>query len=484
MLDGFYSQISNTSTVIISVAIILFCGFAMTRLTKLLRLPNVTAYITVGIIIGPCCLDLIPDTVISGTDFISDIALAFIAFSVGEFFKVNILKKNAVKTIVITVFEALCASLLVFILTFVILRLDIVLCVVLSALAAATAPTSTAMTIRQTKARGNFVDTLLQVIALDDVLSLISFSIALSVAGVFLSEGGKLTATDVVLPIIKNLGIMVLGGLCGFALKLLMPKKRTTDNRLIILISVLFALCGVCALLDISPLLGCLAMGMVYINVTEDDKLFKQINYFSPPIMLFFFVRSGMNLRIDTIFTPNGNTGAVPIIVIALLYFFVRMIGKYGGTFLGALIVKADKPIRNYLGLALIPQAGVAIGLAAMAYESLGGGEIAQALQTIILTSSILYELIGPASAKLSLHLSGSYSDKIEDLTDVATVDKDGNPRKEVDILIERIQKIRDELPEPEKQEISPEEQAFLEASEEQYEALHDLHKRRMNRRK
>ena len=119
-----------------------------------------------------------------------------------------------------------------------------------------------------------------------------------------------------------------------------------------------------------------------------------------------------------------------------------------------------------------------------MAYESLGGGPVAESLQTIILTSSILYELIGPASAKLSLHLSGSYSDKIEDLAPVDTIDKDGNPKKEVDILIERIQKIRKELPEPQRHEMTPEEQAFLEASEEQYEALHDLHKRRMNRRK
>ncbi len=483
MLDGLYASISPTATVIISIAVMLFCGFAMTRFTKLLKLPNVTAYITVGILIGPFCLDLIPRSVIDGTDFLSDIALAFIAFSVGEFFKLGTLKKNGTKTIVITLFEALSASLLVFIFTFAVLKLDTVLCIVLSALAAATAPTSTAMTIRQTRAKGNFVDTLLQVIALDDVLSLIAFSIALSLAGAFISEGEAVSASTVILPIVINIGVMILGGLFGFFLKLLMPKKRTTDNRLIILISMLFLFCGICAMLEISPLLGCLAMGMVYINATEDDKLYKQINYFSPPIMLLFFVRSGLNLRLDSLFSPAGNTGGVPIIVIAILYFLVRMIGKYGGAFLGGLTVKADKNVRNYVGLALIPQAGVAIGLSAMAARTLGGA-VGENIETIILASSILYELIGPACAKISLYLSGSISNKLEDIAPVDALDKDGKPRREVDILIERIQKIRSELPEREKQEISPEEQAFTEASEEQYEAMYELHKNRIRRRK
>ncbi len=483
MLDELYSSISPTASVIIAISIMLFCGFAMTRLTKLLKLPNVTAYITVGIIIGPFCLDLIPRSLIGGTDFLSDIALAFISFSIGEFFRLNSLRKNGVKSLIITLFELFAASSLVFVLTFFILRLNIAICIVLSALAGATAPTSTAMTIRQTKAKGNFVDSLLQVIALDDVLSLIAFSIALSLAGAFLADGSSVSVGTVFVPIVTNIGVMILGAFFGFFLKLMMPKKRTTDNRLIILISMLFLFCGICAMLDISPLLGCLAMGMVYINVTEDDKLYKQINYFSPPIMLLFFVRSGLNLQLDSLFSPSGNAGGVPLIVISLLYALVRMIGKYGGSFLGGAVVRSEKNVRNYLGLALIPQAGVVIGLSAMAGRVIGG-EIGANLQTIILASSVLYELVGPASAKLSLYLSGSISNKIEDIAPVDTNDKDGNPRREVDILIERIQKIRAEIPEPEKHEMSPEEQAFLEASEEQYEAMFDLHQRRMRRRK
>lgn len=486
MLNNFYANIAETSptaVVIISISFMLFAGFLLTRVTKLLRLPNVTAYIVAGILIGPFCLDLVPQHVIAGTDFISDIALAFIAFSVGEFFKISALKNNGIKTIVITLFEAILAALAVFVLTFFILRLDVVFSVVLSALAAATAPTSTAMTIRQTKAKGEFVDTLLQVIALDDVFSLIAFSIALSVAGALLSGNGSISASTIFMPIVVNIGVMVLGGGFGFILKLLMPQKRSTDNRLIILISVLFVFCGICALLDISPLLGCIAMGMAYINVSGDDKLYKQLNYFSPPVMLLFFVRSGLNLQIDSLLSPTGNTGSVSIILIAILYFFVRMIGKYGGAYLGCLITKKPKHTRNYLGLALIPQAGVAIGLAAMAARTLGG-EVGENLQTIILSSSILYELIGPACAKLSLYLSGSFSDKIEDIAPVELVDETGKRKNEVDILIERINKIRQELPEPEKPEISPEEQAFIEAADEQFEALSELHRRRFRNRR
>lgn len=487
MLNGFYDKISEsseTAVIIIAISVMLLFGFAMTRITKLLKLPNVTAYIIAGIMIGPFCLDLIPPNVISGTDFISDIALAFIAFSVGEFFKVAALKKNGLKTLVITLFEAISAALVVFILTFVILRMNMVFSIVLSSLAAATAPTSTAMTIRQTKAKGEFVDTLLQVIAIDDVFSLIAFSISLSIAGSLLAEGAEdLTVGTVIMPIVINIGVMLLGAIFGCILKLLMPKKRSTDNRLIILVCMLFVFCGICALMDISPLLGCITMGMVYINITGDEKLYKQLNYFSPPIMLLFFVRSGANLQIDSLFSPTGNTGAVPIILISILYFIVRMIGKYGGSFLGGLITRSSKSIRNYLGLALIPQAGVAIGLAAMAARTLGG-EVGQNLQTIILSSSILYELIGPACAKLSLYLSGSVSDKIEDIAPVETVDENGKQKTEVDILIERIDKIRQELPEPEKPEISLEEQAFLEAADEQLEALSSLQRHRFRPRR
>lgn len=470
MLNNFYDKLQKQSPVaviIIAIAIMLLCGFLMTRITKKLKLPNVTAYIVTGILIGPFCLNLIPQTIITGTEFLADIALAFIAFSTGEFFKFSKLKNNAGKVVIITLAEALTASLFVFILTFWILRLNLAFSIVLAALASATAPASTMMTIRQTQAKGDFVDTLLQVVAYDDILALLAYSIAISVA-VSSSTGAVLGIWDIILPILKNLGVLALGGVFGLLMKLLIQKKRSTDNRLIIAIALLFAFCGICAAMDVSPLLGCMSMGTVYINVTDDDKLFKQLNYFSPPILLLFFVRSGLSFDLNALIKPSGAIGGVPLLFIGVLYFIVRILGKYAGAFFGCLSVKKPKETRNYFGLALIPQAGVAIGLAAIGARTLGG-ESGNALQTVILASSVLYELIGPACAKLSLYLSKSYSTKLEEIVPLEEQSADGNAKNSLELLIERIQKIQLELAQ---EPINEEESAFTEAAEEH---LHSL---------
>ena len=196
------------AAVIISVALMLFAGFALTRITKLLRLPNVTAYILAGILIGPYCLNLVPQRIIDGTDFLSDIALAFIAFSTGEFFKLSVLKKSGMRVVWITLFEAVLASVFVFILTYFVLRLELAFSVVLAALASATAPASTMMTIRQTGAKGDFVDTLLQVVALDDVVGLVLYSVAISVALASLGGAGGFSFETLVKPVLLNLAAL------------------------------------------------------------------------------------------------------------------------------------------------------------------------------------------------------------------------------------------------------------------------------------
>lgn len=481
MLSSLHEALAGTSqvaSIIISVAFMLLFGFAMTRITKLLKLPNVTAYILAGILIGPYCLGLIPQHIIDGMDFLSDIALAFIAFSTGEFFRFSTLKKSGAKVMVITVCEALLASVVVFIVTFFVLRLDLAFSIVLAALASATAPASTVMTIRQTGAKGDFVDTLLQVVALDDIVGLVAYSIAISVAVSSKTGAGAFHVWDIIRPLLINIGVFALGGVFGFLMKLMMPKKRSTDNRLIISIALLFSFCGICTLLDISPLLGCMSMGTVYINITDDDKLFKQLNYFSPPLLLLFFVRSGLNFKLDVLVNSSGSIGTTPLIVIGILYFFFRIVGKYAGAFLGCLAVGKPKETRNYLGLALIPQAGVAIGLAALGARTLGGDD-GVALNTIILASSVLYELIGPACAKLALYLSHSYSTKLEDLAPVETTTETGQPKTAVELLIERIKKIQETIP-PHELHAHEDEAAFTEAAEQYAADLVDPRKRRM----
>lgn len=465
---------------IISVAIMLLFGFLMTRITKLLKLPNVTAYILAGILIGPYCLNLIPKNVAGGMDFLSDIALAFIAFGVGEFFKFSNLKKSGWKIIILTLFEAIMASIFVFAIMFFVFGLSLSFSIVLAALASATAPASTIMTIRQTKAKGNFVDTLLQVVALDDVVSLIAYSIAISIALASISGGSGFSFEIIVLPILKNILALGIGALLGFLMKFLLS-KRSTDNRLIIVVCVLFIFCGICSLLDVSPLLGCMAIGTVYINVTNDEKLFAQANYFSPPILLLFFVRSGLNFNFDVLFSSTSIIGSSPLWLIGIVYFLVRIAGKYSGAFLGSVVTKQPKEVRNYLGLALIPQAGVAIGLAALGARTLGGN-VGDALQTIILASSVLYELVGPVCAKLSLYLSKSYSNNLEDIAPVIETTADGVQKTEAELLIERIQAIQEEV-KKEENTVSKEEEAFTEASEEYDESIFMRQKNGLHRK-
>lgn len=476
-MERLYEKLNATSpvsAVILAIAIILLSGFLMTRITKLLKLPNVTAYIVAGIIIGPFCLKAVPQNVIDGSAFVSDVALAFIAFSAGEYFRISSFKGKGKNLVIITLLESLTASLAVFILTFFILRLGITFSLVLSALASATAPASTLMTIRQTKAKGDFVDTLISVVAFDDVVSLFAFSVAISVAMAL--TAGAINGKTVLLPILDNVVMIILGVALGFVLKFFMA-KRSTDNRLIVSIALLFTLCGVGAALSVSPLMACMVMGAVYINASDDDRLFKQLNYFSPPILLMFFVRSGMSFRLDTLFDGQSRVAGVPLLLIGCCYFIVRIAGKYLGAYLGCKICKKPRKTTYSLGLALIPQAGVAIGLSELAARTIGGSTGA-VIQTIIMSSSILYELIGPVMAKLALSLSGAIGGG-------EAVRVTSTPVKsEREILIERMNAIQREI-DSANYARSDEEKAFSDAAEEQEEMLLNSERNRkfINRR-
>ena len=460
------------SSIVISLGIILILGFLMTRLTKLLKLPNVIAYLLVGIIIGPSLINLIPSEFIDRTSFISDVALVFVAFTAGEFFKFGVIKKSLGKAIIITAFESVITFALIFVLCFLVIRLDAPFSLVLASLASATAPTSTIMTIKQTNAKGHYVTTLLEVLAIDGVFALILYTISISIF-VGAADGSTLSFVDIGWPLLKMVICLIIGVGFGFALKFLISSKGTTGNRLIIVVAVLLLFCGVCSLFGQSPLLGGIAIGTIYTNLCktkDEDKVFAQVNYFMPPIMLIFFVRGGMSLNFS-VFTQSSTLTAVPFIVIVLAFLVVRFIGKYGGTFVGGVVTSEPKESRNFLGFGLIPQASVAIALATMAavtLESYGHSEYATALLAIILASSIIFELIGPVLAKLGLYLSHSYGH--ESLDEVAPenqldVVKEEGSSKEIDTLAAQINHISKEIPPlaPEQAE----EEAFNEAAEE-----------------
>lgn len=395
---GFLSRVSGETEILLSLSIILFSGFIMTRMTNTLNMPKVSGYILAGILIGPCVLNFIPKPVIEGMSFVSDLALAFIAFGVGKFFKKEVLMRTGKRIIVITISEALAAGVLVTLVLKVVFGLEWDFALILGAIATATAPASTMMTINQYKAKGEFVDTLLQIVALDDVVCLLSFSIVSAVING--NAAGGVSAHDILVPIACNILVIGLGMFCGYFLSRLLIPTRSRDNRLILAIAMLLGLSGICAALDISPLLSCMVYGAFYINLTEDKKLFRQINNFTPPVMSIFFIVSGMNLDI----------GALSVVgAIGVAYFIIRIVGKYLGTYISCQIMGTSREIRNYMGLALIPQAGVAIGLAFLGQRMLPP-ETGNLMMTIILSSSVLYEMVGPISAKTALFLSGSIS--------------------------------------------------------------------------
>lgn len=383
--------------IILSIAIILLAGFLCTRVTKKLRFPNVSGYIISGILIGPCVLHLIPREVIAGMDFMTDIALAFIAFGVGKYFRKDILLKQGGKIITITIFEALTAGACITIAMVVCFRLPWSFSLLLGSIGCATAPASTIMTIRQYHAKGNFVDTILQVTALDDAVALIAFSVCTALVE-FMHADQALEWSVILLPVLWNIMAIALAVVLAWVLHHIISEKRSSDHRLVLVIAVMLALTGICSCFAISPLLSCMVLGAVYINLSGNKDLFCQVNGFTPPITLLFFVLSGMRLDLYALVSCG---------VIGIVYFFVRIIGKAAGAWTGARISHASTAVRQYLGLALIPQAGVSIGLAILAQRLLPSTE-GTMLSLIILSSAVLYEMIGPACAKLSLKLSGS----------------------------------------------------------------------------
>jgi len=394
-LKGLFT-LHDSATTILLFALILGAGFLMTRVTKLAHLPHVTGYLLAGMLIGPSGLKLIDIGIVQSLDVVTDIALAIIAFSVGRFFKLPMLRSNGGKAIVLTLFESLTAAAVVIFGMRLFFGLSWEFCLMLGAIGSATAPASTMMTIRQYHAKGPFVDTILQVTALDDAVALIAFSVSAAILQAL--HTGAVNVLTLFVPIFKNILTLIVGFVIAFILKYLIAKRHSDDHRLVVLMIAIFGLSGFCSILSVSPLLSCMVLGATYVNISDDEQLFRLLNFFAPPILLTFFVVSGMKLDLQMLQVAG---------IMGIVYFFIRIAGKYLGAFTGAAVLKMDKSIRNYLGLALCPQAGVSIGLAALGNRLLPP-DLANLLTTIILSSAVLYELVGPASAKAALVLSGA----------------------------------------------------------------------------
>ena len=258
--------------------------FSFFFLLKLLHLPHVTGYILAGVAIGPHILGLVDTDAIARMDFVNDIALAFIAFGVGQYFKTVTLRQSGHKNVAITLWESLSAAVLVTASMYFLFHFSLSFSLLLGAIGCATAPASTIMTIQQYDAKGPFVDLILQIVALDDAVALIAFSIC--AAYVQASNAGGVSAGLILKPVLFNLLALLLGFLFGFVLHRAVDTDRSFQHRLALTIAIILMLTGICAAMDISPLLSCMILGACYINIGGSQSLFDQANRFISPILL------------------------------------------------------------------------------------------------------------------------------------------------------------------------------------------------------
>ena len=428
--------------IFVYIALLLLAALLSTRLMKLLKLPNVTGYIITGIIMGPFVFGLlfnnfsynnIQESVIYGfvdkIKWVSTIALGFIAFSIGTSFKISTLKAVGKKVVIITIFEALFASILVIIALVVAHfifpnQVSWELVLTLGAIASATAPAATLMIIKQYKAQGPMVDTLLPVVALDDAAALILFAILFQVATTIAGGTGTFDIYKMLIkPFIEIIISLAIGAALGFFISLLNKWFKSRNNRLIIAIFSIFLACGLYFLFkmpqlggfELSSLLMCMMIGCIYTNMCKDSgKTLDVLDRFTSPIYLMFFVISGASLDLTIFFNKSG----LLVLAVAGTYLIFRVVGKWSGAFTGASIAKCEPNIKKYLGFALIPQAGVAIGLATTASTLFSASEnettkVAGALIiAIILTSTLVYELIGPMVSKFALKKAGEIQEE------------------------------------------------------------------------
>lgn len=434
----------GTGEILLGISIALIAGLISNRLIKLLNLPNVTGYLIVGILLGPYFFSLfnenltgvLTEHMVESFGIIVDVALGFIAFSIGCEFKLKNIKKLGKGIITITLIQAFAALAMVDIALAILclcngsLNENLPLILTLGAVATATAPAATLMVIKQYKARGPVTETLLPVVAFDDAVGLILFSICFSIAQVFAKQyaglgGATISITDVaILPLLEIILSLLIGGLIGLILSISMKFFKSRANRLICMIAAIFLAVALCSLfgewigVELSSLLVCMMVGAVFCNLRKDAiTIFDGIDRWTPALFMLFFILSGAELNFKII--------TLPVIGICLVYLLARSLGKYFGARFGCALEKTDPNIKKYLGLTLLPQAGVAIGMArsaSNAFKGLATTALAEnplfanadylyglggTITAVVLCATLVYELVGPVITKIALTKAG-----------------------------------------------------------------------------
>lgn len=382
--------------ILLSLALAMIVGLLLTRVVKLVHLPNVTGYLIAGLLIGPYVLNVFPSDSLESVGLISTVALGFIAFSIGNEFRFSHLKHIGKNAIIICLCQALLAVILVDV-TLLLAGFDTPLCLVLGAIATATAPAATLMVVRQYKAKGPITSTLLPVVAIDDAVGLIVFAVSLAIAQSLASGEAVTVMNTVVEPLLEIVLSLIVGAVIGVLVSVATRFFKSRANRLCICVAAVFLGVALAEQFHLSSLLLCMCIGAGFVNTNKHaEPVLEGTDRWTPPLFMIFFVISGAELDLAVLPTVG---------LLGVLYLIARSLGKYFGTFFGSLAVGADKNIRKYLGAALLPQAGVAIGMAQIVMNELPtyGSQV----RAVVLTATLIYELVGPMITKIVLTKAG-----------------------------------------------------------------------------
>lgn len=379
------------------LSLILLCGLLFGRLVKHLKLPNVTGYLIAGLLLGPYVTGILPADLVFSLDVISQVALGFIAFSIGSEFKLSYFRRVGITPVVIAICEGLGAVAAVAA-AMLMIGQPLPFALVIGAIASATAPAATIMVIKQYRAKGPLTQTLLSVVALDDAVALIAFGFSVAIAGTLQHTGED---KSLLLSILSPLWEVVLAAAIGSALAaaFTIPLRhfKKNSNRLCIIVAFVFMATALADLTGASALLTTMMMGAVLVNICKSaDSIMQLADSVTGPIFMMFFVISGAELNLSVLPTIG---------VVGVTYVVARVIGKWLGATGGAVLMKADPAIKKYLGPTLIPQAGVAIGLTLVAQQVVP--QYAQVIRAVVLCGTFIYEIIGPMAAKICLQRAG-----------------------------------------------------------------------------
>lgn len=375
------------------ICIVLLVGVIGGKLARLLKLPNVTGYLVVGLFLGPSFTKYVNAGDIETFSVISELALAIIAFTIGSEFVMKDILKLGKSIVIITLAEVVFAVATVFVVMYFLFKQPFAFSIVIASMSAATAPAATLMVMKQYKAHGPLTKTILPVVALDDVFGIMAFGIAISLAKLSISTESFSLLNIIVEPLIEIAGSGLLGLVLGLILSFISKKAKGRDELQGIILAFIGIATGLANALNLSALLVCIMIGATLVNTLHNSKrLFDAVNDFASPVYVLFFTLAGASLNLSVLSTVG---------LMGIAYVFARAFGKMSGAWVGAKYVKADRVITENLGLALLPQGGVSIGLIVLVRQQLP--EYAVAISTIIMFSVLIYEVSGPIFAKIAI---------------------------------------------------------------------------------